>query len=77
MIDHRGLNHLLRSEDGDAGCASVQSILHAYVELELAGEDPAAVYPGAAIHFLSCTACASDCEGLLYAAHWFGNVKPR
>ena len=44
--DPRHLDDLLRSLDGDAGCTAGEGILDAYVDLELAGEDPAAAFPG-------------------------------
>jgi hypothetical protein len=50
MTDHRHLDELLRAQDGDAGCTAGEDILDAYVDLELAGEDPARVFPGTAIH---------------------------
>jgi len=34
------------------------------------------VYPGTAIHLLSCPACRADHEGLLVAARRFGDIAP-
>ncbi len=76
MTDRRDLDELLRAEDGDAGCAASADILDAYVELELAGEDPARVYPGTAIHLQSCPGCRADHDGLLEAARRFGDIRP-
>ena len=76
MADPRRLDELLRAEDGDAGCAAGEEILDAYVELELAGEDPARVYPGTAIHLQSCPGCRADHDALLEAAGRLGDVKP-
>ena len=76
MVDLRRLDELLRAEDGDAGCTAGESILDAYVELELAGEDPARVYPGTAIHLESCPGCRADHEGLLEAARRFADARP-
>ena len=76
MTDLRRLDELLRAEDGDAGCNAGQEILEAYVELELAGEDPARVFPGTAIHLQSCPGCEGDHAGLLEAARRFADVKP-
>jgi hypothetical protein len=70
------LDALLRSEPGDAGCTAGEDILDAYVDLELAGEDPARTYPGTAIHLRSCPGCSADHEGLLEAARRFGNEAP-
>ena len=53
MTDRRRLDELLRAQDGDAGCSAGEEILDAYVELELAGEDPARTCPGMAIHLQS------------------------
>jgi hypothetical protein len=72
--DARDLDALLRSEPGDAGCTAGEDILDAYVELELAGEDPAATFPGTAIHLRSCPGCAADHAGLLEAARRFGDA---
>jgi hypothetical protein len=68
MTDHRQLDELLRAQEEDAGCTPGEDILDAYVELELAGEDPARVYPGTAIHLQSCPGCQADHDGLLEAA---------
>ena len=76
MTDLRDLDELLRAEDGDGGCTPGAEILHAYVELELAGEDPARVYPGTAIHLHSCPGCRADHDGLLEAARRFGDITP-
>ena len=75
MADLRRLDQLLRAEEGE-GCTAGEEILDAYVELELAGEDPARVYPGTAIHLESCPGCRADHDGLLEAARRFSDVKP-
>jgi predicted anti-sigma-YlaC factor YlaD len=74
--DLRCLDELLRAEDGDAGCTASEDILDAYVELELAGEDPALVYPCTAIHLQSCPGCQADHAGLLEAARRSAHVEP-
>jgi predicted anti-sigma-YlaC factor YlaD len=76
MADLRRLDELLRAKDGDAGCTAGEGILDAYVELELAGDDPARVYPGTAIHLQSCPGCRPDYEGLLEAARRFAEITP-
>jgi hypothetical protein len=76
MTDLRRLDELLRAEDGDAGCTAGEDIRDAYVELELAGEDPALVFPGTAIHLHSCPGCQADHAGLLEAARRFAHVEP-
>jgi hypothetical protein len=70
------LDELLRAQDGDAGCTAGEDILDAYVELELAGEDPAHVYPGTALHLRSCPGCQTDHDGLLEAARRFSGAEP-
>jgi hypothetical protein len=74
--DPRHLDELLRARTGDAGCGAGEDILDAYVELELAGEDPARAFPGTAIHLRSCPGCRVDHDGLLEAARRFGEVTP-
>ena len=76
MTDPRDLDELLRASDGDAGCAASARILDAYVELELAGEAPARVYRGTAVHLQSCPGCRADHDGLLEAARRFGDIRP-
>ena len=75
MTDLRRLDDLLRAEDGDAGCTAGEDILDAYVELELAGQDPGRVYPGTAIHLRSCPGCRADHDGLLEAARRFADIQ--
>lgn len=74
--DARHLDDLLRSLDGDAGCTAGETILDAYVDLELTGGDPAAAFPGTAIHLRSCPGCRADHDGLLEAARTFGEIGP-
>jgi hypothetical protein len=76
MTDLRRLDELLRIKHGDAGCTAGEDILDAYVELELAGEDPARVYPGTTIHLQSCPGCGAGHDGLLEAARRFGDAQP-
>jgi predicted anti-sigma-YlaC factor YlaD len=76
MTDLRNLDELLRATVGDAGCDASAEILDAYVELELAGEDPAGVYPGTTIHLESCPGCRAEHDGLLKAARRFADVRP-
>jgi hypothetical protein len=76
MTAHRHLDELLRAQDGDAGCTAGEDILDAYVDLELAGEDPGRLFPGTAIHLQSCPGCQADHDGLLEAARRFADLKP-
>jgi hypothetical protein len=75
-MDQIRIDEMLRAEDGDAGCTPGEEVLDAYVELELAGEDPARTYPGTAIHLRSCPGCRVDHDGLLEAARRFGGIQP-
>jgi hypothetical protein len=74
--DLQHLDALLRSEPGDAGCTAGEGILDVYVELELAGADPAETFPGTTIHLRSCPGCSADHDGLLQAARRFGDAVP-
>ena len=76
MSDRWDLDALLRADVGDAGCTPGEDVLDAYVDLELAGKDPATVFPGTAIHLRSCPGCQMDHDGLLEAARRFGGVQP-
>jgi hypothetical protein len=76
MTNLRDLDELLRTADGDAGCNASAEILDRYVELELAGEDPARAYPGTAIHLRSCNGCRAEHDGLLDAARRFADIRP-
>jgi len=76
VTEQHHLDELLRAMDGDAGCTAGEDILDAYVELEMAGEDPARVFPGTAIHLESCPGCRADHDGLLEAARRFSDVTP-
>jgi hypothetical protein len=72
----RDLDELLRAKEGDAGCTAGQEIFDEYVDLELAGKDPASVFPGTAIHLQSCPGCKADHHGLLQAARrWLLNPE--
>ena len=75
-VRHQRLDDLLRAIDGDAGCTAGEDILDAFVDLELAGQDPAATYPGTAIHLRSCPGCRADHGGLLEAARQFSDLEP-
>jgi hypothetical protein len=76
VTDDTHLQDLLRSEDRDPGCDAGIEIFDAYIELELAGNDPAATYPDTAIHLRTCPACRIDHDGLLDAARRYGDVTP-
>jgi hypothetical protein len=68
MTEKLTLNDLLLADPRDPGCQAGLEFVDHYVELELAGENPAALYPGLAAHLRSCPACRLDHDGILQAA---------
>ncbi|MBP2708407.1 hypothetical protein JOL79_31975 [Microbispora sp. RL4-1S] len=66
------LERFLRTDPRDVGCGEAMEILHVYVELVAAGEDPEARYPGVAAHLRACGPCEEDFAGLLAAARLIG-----
>lgn len=68
MNEKRTLSELLLADSKDPGCQAGFDFVDQYVELELAGENPAALYPGLAAHLRSCPACRLDHDGILQAA---------
>jgi hypothetical protein len=67
MTGRDRLTHFLDTDERDAGCERTLELLHVYVELVAAGEDPERAYPGIAAHLRHCGACLDDFEGLLAA----------
>ena len=67
MTGRDELLRFLETDDRDAGCERTLELLHAYVELVVAGQDPESSYPGITVHLRSCGACVDDFEGLLAA----------
>jgi hypothetical protein len=61
------LTELLAADPLDAGCDAGIPVFDEYVELELAGCDPAIRFPGVAAHLRSCAVCRADHDGLLHA----------
>ncbi|HEY7047203.1 MAG TPA: hypothetical protein VH373_08285 [Jatrophihabitantaceae bacterium] len=59
------LERFVTTDPADAGCAETLELLHAYVELVAAGENPEVRYPGVAVHLRSCGPCLDDYQGLL------------
>ena len=73
MDDRPTLDQFLAADPIDAGCDAGLTTLDEYVELELAGQDPAIRFPGLAAHLRSCPACRADHDGLLdVVAHLYG-----
>jgi len=70
------LDNLLRADSGDPGCDAGIPILDEYIEIELAGGDPAKRFPGTAIHLRACPGCRADHDGLLEAARLFAGAAP-
>jgi predicted anti-sigma-YlaC factor YlaD len=73
VTDRRPLDELLAADRVDPGCDAGIPILDEYVELELAGEEPARRFPGTAAHLQTCSACRADHDGLLEAARRFSD----
>jgi hypothetical protein len=68
MTEKLTLSELLLADPKDPGCQAGFEFVDQYVELELAGKNPAALYPGLAAHLRSCPACRLDHDGILEAA---------
>jgi hypothetical protein len=68
MTGKISLQELLRANPADPGCQAGFEVLDQYIELELAGEDAAAQFPGVAVHLRSCPECRLDHDGILDAA---------
>ena len=62
------LQQFLETDPADVGCQQAMNVLHVYVELALAGEDPERELPGVAAHLRACGPCSEDFDGLLAAA---------
>ena len=67
MSDFEALQRFLHTDPRDVGCDEAMAVLHVYVELAAAGQDPAAEYPGIAAHLAACGPCGEDFAGLLAA----------
>ncbi len=61
------LEGFLRTDPRDVGCERAMELLHVYVDLIEAGEQPELRYPGVAAHLRACGPCAEDFDGLLAA----------
>jgi hypothetical protein len=70
------LDDLLRADPDDPGCDAGIPILDEYIEIELAGGDPAERFPGTAVHLRACAGCRADHDGLLEAARLFADSAP-
>ena len=68
MTEKLTLDDLLLADTRDPGCQAGFEFVDQYVELELAGKNPAALHPGLAAHLRSCPACQLDHDGILEAA---------
>ena len=58
------LSRLLGAAGPDVGCDACFEDLDRYVELELAGADADAAFPGMRAHLEGCPACAEEHESL-------------
>ena len=55
---------LLGPEEPEVGCDDCFAELDRYVELELAGQDPDAHFPGLRAHLAGCQACREEHDSL-------------
>ena len=67
MSELERLDQFLRTDPRDVGCDEALAVLHIYVDLVVAGENPAERYPGVAAHLAACGPCDEDLTGLLLA----------
>jgi hypothetical protein len=67
MSGPSGLDSFLAPDPGDVGCGETLRLLDVYVELAVAGGDPARHFPGIAAHLRDCPPCHEDFRGLLAA----------
>ena len=67
MSGYSELDHFLRTDPRDVGCARAIEMLHVYAELVAAGETAEQRYPGIAAHLRACGPCGEDFDGLLAA----------
>jgi hypothetical protein len=67
VSDLERLDRFLRTDPRDVGCDEAIAVLHIYVDLVAAGEDPAGRFPGVAVHLRACGPCSEDFSGLLQA----------
>ena len=67
MSEWDRLDRFLRTDPRDVGCDEATAVLHIYVDLVVAGGNPAERYPGVAAHLAACGPCAGDFTGLLAA----------
>ena len=68
MTGFAQLQQFLETDPADVGCAEAMNVLHVYVELALAGENPKRELPGVAAHLRACGPCSDDFDGLLAPA---------
>ncbi len=61
------LFRFLHTGEVDAGCEETMRLLHVYVDIVVAGEDPELTHPGIAAHLRTCQPCIEDFDGLLQA----------
>jgi hypothetical protein len=67
MSDLSRLERFLRTDPRDVGCDEAMAVLHIYVDIVSAGDDPTVRYPGVAGHLQACGPCGEDFTGLLAA----------
>jgi predicted anti-sigma-YlaC factor YlaD len=58
------LERIYATAENEIDCEQLQAALSAYVDLDLAGQDPAARFPQVKAHLAQCPDCAEEYEGL-------------
>jgi hypothetical protein len=61
----RRLDRFLHTDPADTGCAQAVEMLHEYVDLVDAGDDPDTRHPGISAHLQACAPCFDDYAGLV------------
>ena len=68
MTQRLTIAELLQAAPNDIGCEQGFALISEYVDLEVAGGDAAARFPGLALHLATCPACRIDHDAILDAA---------
>jgi hypothetical protein len=67
MTGWPALDHFLRTDPRDVGCAEAMQMLHVYADLAAADAPADQRYPGLAAHLRACGPCGADFDALLAA----------
>ena len=58
------LNQIYATTETEIGCDQLQTLLPAYVDFEVAGDDPGSRLPQVKAHLAQCLDCADEYKGL-------------